>query len=418
MRLLATLLLAAGLAAPALGQTGAQGAAQDAAREQQSQQSGQQQQAPGLPAGAPEVQAGAPETGAGRGGGGNAPQPETSEPAQPTGGARPAEATAPQAPTPTTIIPANRPWNSRGGPTTDEMELLADQRGTVVSGRVTIPNQSAGILIQPDGRDWRTFRNQVLKWAGIIALVGVLAALAVFYFLTGPKRIQGGRSGRKVQRFTLAERVNHWMTSSAFVLLALTGLNITYGAYWLRPIIGPQAFTTITYYGQAIHHYVAFAFMAGVVVMLIQWTRLNLFNRVDIAWLKAGGPVAKGHPPAEKFNAGQKGLFWLTTLGGIAVSVSGLFIMVPGLLDNVIQNQWAHIVHGVLAFGMMAVILGHIYIGSIGMEGSFEAMRDGEVDYNWAREHHSLWIDQELERARRNVAPDNLPGRRALGAGD
>ncbi len=377
------------------------------------------QQTQGLSAGAPEVQSTAPETGAGRGGP-NAPQPETSEPAAPTGGARPspAQTTAPQAPTAVEPIRPNVPMNARGGATAFDLERQHDREGGVISGRVTIPNQSAGILIQPDGRDWRQFRNQVLKWAGLIALVGTLLALAIFYAVKGATRIEGGRSGRLVRRYHLLERANHWMVASSFVLLALTGLNITYGAYWLRPIIGPEAFTTITFYGQAVHHYIAWAFAIGVLVMLVHWARDNLPNRVDLAWLRAGGPMAKGHPPAGKFNAGQKGLFWLTTLGGLAITVSGLFIMMPGLLDDVILNQWSHIVHGVLAMGMIAVIFGHIYIGSIGMEGAFEGMRDGHVDYNWAREHHSVWLEEELDRARRSVAPDNIPRRSRVAGAD
>lgn len=377
------------------------------------------QQTEGLSAGAPEVQGTAPETGAGRGGP-NGVQPETSEPQAPTGGARPAQpqATAPQAPVAVEEIRPNLPWTARGGVQAAEMERQHDQGGGVISGRVTIPNQSAGILIQPDGRDWRQFRNQVLKWAGLVALVGTILVLAVFYAMKGPTRIESGRSGRRVARFNAFERANHWMVAISFVLLALTGLNITYGAYWLRPVIGAEAFTAITFYGQAIHHYIAWAFALGILAMLAVWTRQNLPSKVDLAWLRAGGPLAKGHPPAGKFNAGQKGLFWLTTLGGIAISVSGLLIMVPGLLDDVILNQWSHIVHGVLAFAMIAVIFGHIYIGSIGMEGSFEAMRDGEVDYNWAREHHSVWLQEELENARRSVAPDNLPKRSRVAGAD
>jgi formate dehydrogenase subunit gamma len=103
-------------------------------------------------------------------------------------------------------------------------------------------------------------------------------------------------------------------------------------------------------------------------------------------------------------------------LGGVAISVSGLLLMMPGLLDNVITQQWAHIAHGMVSMGMIAMILGHIYIGSLGMEGAFEAMRDGEVDYNWAREHHSAWLDEELERARHAIAPDVNGPRRVAGA--
>jgi formate dehydrogenase subunit gamma len=378
----------------------------------------QTQQAPGLPGGDPSIQSTAPEVGAGRGSP-NAPQPETSEPQQPTGGPRPAEpqAVAPRAPTPpAVVIPDTPPYAARGNVEASELELQHALRGGVIEGRVSIPNQSAGILIQPDGRDWRQFRTRWLTIAGIAAVFGTVLALGLFYALRGRTKITAGRAGRRIQRFTLLERANHWMVATSFVLLALTGLNITYGAYVLRPLIGAEAFTTLTLWAQAAHHYLGFAFLLGILVMLVLWARQNLVSRVDIAWIRAGGPLAKGHAPAGKFNAGQKLLYWFTMLGGLAMTATGLLLMMPGLLDNVILSQWTHVAHGMLGMGMIAVILGHIYIGSVGMEGAFEAMRDGQVDYNWAREHHSAWLEEEVERARLSVANDLDPPRHAAGA--
>lgn len=377
---------------------------------------GAPQQAPGLPAGDPAVQSTAPETGGGRGGP-NAQQPETSEPAPPTGGARPAapQAVAPRPAAPAAAIPPGPPMGVRAPMDAGELELERTLRGGVIDGRVTIPNQAAGILIQPQGRDWRQFRERALAIAGILAVIGTVLALGLFYALRGKTRIESGRSGRRIARYSLFERANHWMVAFSFVLLALTGLNITYGAYLLRPLIGPEPFATLTVWGQAAHHWVAFAFMIGVVVMLAIWARDNLPRRVDVDWVRAGGPLSKSHPPAGKFNAGQKLLYWFAMLGGIAIAASGLLLMLPGLLDNVIMQQWAHIVHGVLAMLMIAVILGHIYIGTVGMEGAFEGMRDGTVDYNWAREHHSAWLEDELSRAQRDVA--NGPGAPARAAG-
>jgi formate dehydrogenase subunit gamma len=370
----------------------------------------QQQQAPGLPAGDPSVQSTAPEVGAGRGAL-NAPPPTTSEPQAPSGGERPAApaATAPQAPAPAPPIEAAIPFTGRGGSPAADQELEAALRNGVINGRVSIPNQSAGILIQPDGRDWRQFRNRPLVIAGIAAVVGTVLLIAIYHLIRGPIRIRSGRSGRTVQRFNLFERVNHWMVATSFVLLALTGLNITFGAWVLRPVIGPEAFTTLTYWGQAVHHYVAFAFVLGIVVMLLIWAGQNIPTRRDFEYIKAGGPLGSRHVPTGRFNAGQKGLFWLVVAGGAAVSVSGFLLMAPGLLDNVIGQQWSHIAHGLLAMGMIAVIIGHAYIGSIGMEGAFEAMRDGQVDQNWAREHHDLWLEQKLAEARRTVAPQGVP---------
>lgn len=365
------------------------------------------------PGGAPEVQSVVPEVGEGRGGMNNQ-VPESTEKQAPTGGATPAPIPQQATPTPTAPIIAPPPVTARGTTSGDEMELQRILRGGVIEGQVSIPNQAAGILVQPDGRDWREFRNTWLFWIGAAAVLGMVAVLAVFYLVAGQKKIEAGRSGRTIQRFTSLERVNHWMVAVSFVLLGLSGLNITYGATVLRPVIGPEAFTALTYWGQAVHQYLSFPFVLGLFVMLAVWLRDNLPNKVDVAWVKAGGPIAKGHPPAGRFNAAQKALYFFTMGGGLLVAVSGYLLMFPMTVTGVIGTQWAHIVHGLLAMAMIAAILGHIYIGSIGMEGALEAMSTGRVDYNWAKEHHSLWLEEEAARARQTVAAP--PGARAAGA--
>ena len=69
--------------------------------------------------------------------------------------------------------------------------------------------------------------------------------------------------------------------------------------------------------------------------------------------------------------------------------------MFPFYGTNIHNMQLAEITHGIVAMLFIAAMLGHIYIGTIGMEGAFEAMGEGTVDLNWAKEHHSLWLEQE-----------------------
>jgi formate dehydrogenase subunit gamma len=362
------------------------------------------QQGSGAPAGgAPSVQSVAPEVGAGRGGTNNADQPATTDPATQTGGARP----APIPPKPRVAvepIPAPLPFTSRVDTDAAALEAQHAENGGVINGAVSIPNQAAGILIQPQGRDWRGFRTRILSIAGAVILLGTVFILAGLYLLRGPQRIDAGRSGRTIHRYGLFERMNHWMVAVSFVLLGLTGLNITFGRALLRPVIGPEAFTTLTWTGQAVHQFLSFPFVVGLMAMVVVWARDNMPARVDIAWIKAGGPMAKGHPPAGRFNAAQKALYWFVLGGGVLVAVSGYLLMAPGLLDNVTDQQWAHVLHGAMAMVMIAAILGHIYIGSVGAEGAFEAMATGRVDYNYAREHHSLWVEDQVAEARRTAA--------------
>jgi formate dehydrogenase subunit gamma len=162
------------------------------------------------------------------------------------------------------------------------------------------------------------------------------------------------------------------------------------------------------------HNFLAFPFTLGVVVMLLLWARDNIPDRRDIDWLKLGGGFfGRGHPVAGRFNAGQKGVFWLTVIGGGVVAASGYMLIFPFALTDVAGMQLAHMIHGVLAVLMVAAMLAHIYIGSVGMEGAIDAMASGQVDVNWAKEHHGLWVE-EVARGHKPALP---PGARAA-AGD
>ena len=166
------------------------------------------------------------------------------------------------------------------------------------------------------------------------------------------------------------------------------------------------------------HNFLAFPFTLGLVVMLLLWVRDNIPNRVDVAWLKAGGGfIGRGQPRAGRFNAGQKAMFWITVLGGGLVAASGYVLIFPFTVADIAGQQLSHMVHGLLSVLMIAVILAHIYIGTIGMEGAFDAMGTGRVDYNWAKEHHALWVEDELAKARDVAAPPGLKAKGVKAAG-
>jgi formate dehydrogenase subunit gamma len=129
------------------------------------------------------------------------------------------------------------------------------------------------------------------------------------------------------------------------------------------------------------------------------WIKDNIPSGRDIAWFKAGGGlIGDQHPPSGRFNGGQKLIFWSVILGGAALTISGLMLLFPFQWTDLEGLQLSNIVHGVVGMLMIAVMLAHIYIGSVGMEGAFDAMGSGEVDVNWAKEHHSLWAEEELKK--------------------
>jgi formate dehydrogenase subunit gamma len=278
-----------------------------------------------------------------------------------------------------------------------ENQLLQELKR--IQGRGTIPDARSYTIEQPAGRDWRHFHEVTLRWIGAIAIVGVFVLLVLFYLIRGMVRIETGRSGRVLVRFSAFERLVHWMTATCFIILGISGLNITFGKPLLLPLIGPEAFTTWSLWAKYAHNYLSFPFTLGVVLIFLMWIAWNFPTRVDVNWLReGGGMVGHKHPAADRFNAGQKMVYWIVVLGGGAVAVSGYVLMFPFFGTNVAQMQLAEIVHGIIAVLFVAAMLGHIYIGTIGMEGAFEAMGEGTVDVNWAKEHHRLWLEEEMAR--------------------
>ncbi len=291
-------------------------------------------------------------------------------------------------------------------PVADELEVIKALQGGRVAGRITIPDQQAASLIQPGGRSWREFHNVTLAWVGGIAVLGMLALLVLFRLMKGRIPVEGGLSGRTIQRFNLLERANHWMVASTFIILALSGLNLTFGRHVLLPLVGPEAFTAISQWGKYAHNFLAFPFTLGIVVMLLLWVKDNIPNGTDARWLKAGGGlVGHGHPDSGRFNAGQKGIFWITVLGGAAVAVTGYILVFPFFFTDIAGMQLSHIIHSIVSVVMIAVMLAHIYIGTLGMEGASDAMTSGQVDLNWARQHHNLWVEQEMAKGRGATPP-------------
>jgi formate dehydrogenase subunit gamma len=279
-----------------------------------------------------------------------------------------------------------------------------------IEGQIVIPNDTAAVLIQPAGRSWQYFHEVLLQWIGVIAILGMIGLLVIFYLLVGPLRISAGRSGIRVFRYTPFERFCHWLNAASFVVLALTGLNITFGKHLLLPVIGPDTFTAVSEATKYVHNFAGFSFVVGFVLVMAIWMKDNIPNKVDLIWLKEGGGfIPSKHPTSGRFNAGEKMVFWLALAAGILVSVTGFFLLFPFYLTNIAGMQIAQVVHSVIAVLFIALILGHIYIGTLGMQGAFEGMETGYVDLNWAKEHHGLWLKEE---AAKGHVPDLPPSAR------
>lgn len=298
-----------------------------------------------------------------------------------------------------------------------------------LEGKVSISDQKAATMINTTGQAWRVMHNGVIPQWGGYAMLAMIVVLAAYFAYRGKIRVTGSLTGRTVQRFNLMERSVHWVSAISFVVLGLTGLNILYGRYVLKPILGPDAFAALTYAGKWAHDWIAFAFMAGVVITAVMWTRENIPNKDDVTWLsKFGGMFNKdgSHVKAHKFNAGQKILYWLVIILGASISLTGLALLMPFEINlfggtftvlNIFgfdfptsltvleETQLAQLWHSAVALGLVVLMFGHIYLGTIGMEGAFDAMYTGEVDETWAREHHELWAEKLDQQEQGDKAP-------------
>jgi formate dehydrogenase subunit gamma len=275
-------------------------------------------------------------------------------------------------------------------------------------GYTSLPGAEMGVLIQPfvqypgsaytsAGEAWRQVRNRwIIPYGGALLLI-VLGAIGIFYWRKGALGGHTPDTGRTIERFTPFERSAHWANAIAFVILAVSGIVMAFGKFFLLPVMGSTLFGWMTYALKTVHNFVGPVFAVSLVIVFLTFVRDNLPSKGDLEWLKRGGGILGSHEvPSHRFNAGEKVLFWGGVfLLGLVVVGSGLVLdlLVPGWGETRGQMQVAHMVHAVAGVLMMTMFIGHIYIGSIGMKGAYQSMRTGRVDEAWAKEHHELWYD-------------------------
>ena len=268
-------------------------------------------------------------------------------------------------------------------------------RGAVV-GYTSVPGPEAGVLIQDGGQEWRALRNGTFSVIGGWALVAMMLLIGSFYAWKGTVQLHEAPTGRLIERFTLLERMSHWSTAISFVVLAISGLILAFGKTLLIPVIGFWLFSWIAILAKNLHNFLGPLFIVSCVITFVMFVRDNFPKAVDFKWIvNFGGLINGKHVPSEKFNAGEKIWFWggLMTLG-IVVGASGLVLNFPNFGQTRALMQLANLVHLTGAVLFMLGALGHIYMGTLGMAGALSAMKTGQVDEAWAKEHHEIWYDE------------------------
>ncbi len=259
----------------------------------------------------------------------------------------------------------------------------------------TVRGRETNVLIQPEGQTWRALRVPLLFWGGVLFAL-TIAGLAVFYLWRGAMRSPRKPGDRIIERFSPMDRYAHWTVAITWVTLAITGLILSLGKSVLLPLIGYTLFSWLATLAKNLHNFVGPILIIGVPWLFLRFIRDNGIGMDDVRWFTNIVGYFKGHEyPSRRFNAGEKLVFWLVlVVASTALIVTGLIMLFPNFDQTRSTMQITNVVHVVAAYLSIALACVHTYLGTIGMEGAYRAMRDGYVDESWAEHHHLLWYKE------------------------
>ncbi len=269
------------------------------------------------------------------------------------------------------------------------------QRNFPLQGSSQVKGVDSNLLINVEGDRWARFRVNQLVNFGAIALAGIVLLLLAFYVIRGKVGVEEGLSGRMVHRFTDYERIIHWVLALVFLLLAITGFILLLGRPFILPFLGKEVFAVFASASKEGHNLFGPVFIVSLLMMLFSFAKRNIYEKGDMTWLlRGGGLIGKSHVTGGFFNMGEKTWYWIVILVGLVISVSGVILVSPSLGQGRVIMELSHVIHVGAAIILMAISLGHMYLGSIGSEGTLESMKTGYVDINWVAAHHDRWVKE------------------------
>jgi formate dehydrogenase subunit gamma len=315
-------------------------------------------------------------------------------------------------------LPAAAQAPAPADPVKDQQKRTVEQPGNnapvwrdVRSGQsnyTSVPGREVGVLVQQQarfpgqdsmttaGEAWRKFRNGPVTFYGGWLIVLVVLAIAAFYFTKGPLMLHDKLTGRLIERFSLVERWAHWTTAISFCVMAVSGMIILFGKHMLLPVIGYTLFAWLTSLAKNLHNFLAPLFIVSLLFMIVTYIKDNFPEKGDLAWFAGAFAMfwSGKHVSSGRFNAGEKAYFWIGVVAlCITLSVTGVVMLFPNFDQIRTTMQQANVIHAVCAVTMIIFAIGHIYVGTIGVEGAYGNMRDGVTDETWAKEHHEQWYN-------------------------
>jgi formate dehydrogenase subunit gamma len=304
---------------------------------------------------------------------------------------------APSSNKPVTVPnPASDLWRA-----VNPQQLPPAQAAMFPRGDSQVRGVQSGVLINQQGQIWRHFRMKQLLPTGGYLLAGAMLAVLLFYFIRGKVLIRDGESDKKIERYSVYERMIHWFMAFIFLFLGFSGLILLFGRSLLLPWMGPELFSILASAAKEGHNLFGSLFLLALVLMFLKFVIRNIYQEGDLTWLlKGGGIIGEHDVPSNFFNMGEKTLFWLLIIVGGLIAISGLVLLFPVFGQGRDIMELSHVVHAIAALIMLTVIIGHIYIGTIGMQGATEGMTSGYCDLNWAKDHHSWWAQRCIDEGK------------------
>ncbi|HHT9140757.1 MAG TPA: formate dehydrogenase subunit gamma [Candidatus Tripitaka californicus] len=215
--------------------------------------------------------------------------------------------------------------------------------------------------------------------------------------------------GAEIQRYNLRERLIHWTVATSFLYLLLSGLALySPRLYWISSLLGGGTNTRIW------HPYAGVVFFLAVSIMTVNWRRCLWLYPEDWEWMRYTWSYIthgeEGVPESGRFNAGQKTLFWMQALSGLALLLSGVVLWFPdkfsweglgtepqpyspGASSPGLAGILTHEVFAIVSMGCITV---HLYMGLFATPGALRAMVEGKVTEAWARTHHARWYKRVM----------------------
>jgi len=201
-------------------------------------------------------------------------------------------------------------------------------------------------------------------------------------------------STRYLLRYDESERINHWATALLFLLAAFSGLALFHPSlFFFTDLFGGGVWARI------LHPFLGCLMFIAFLLLFLRLWRQNVWTDADREWMRHSGELLRGEksnmPPAGKYNAGQKAVFWVAAIALVLLLATGITFWQPWFADAfpITLRRFAVLLHAFSAFVLVITIIVHIY-AAIWVKGTVRAMTRGTVSEAWARQNHPLWYKE------------------------